>query len=159
PPEPYREGRHIIRFRDTGVFQGRDKELRELENAWASNKRIITIVGIGGSGKTAIAVRWANSKVSGRNHSGVESYFAWSFYNQGLDGSSAGTTDEFFIDAFEFFGDPEAAAEKEQWRKGRRLAELVGTRRTLLILDGLETLQYPPGPRAGELRDGSMIAL
>jgi hypothetical protein len=31
--------------------------------------------------------------------------------------------------------------------KGERLANLVARRRTLLVLDGLEPLQYPPGPQ------------
>lgn len=44
--------------------------------------------------------------------------------------------------------------------KGRRLAELIGQRRALLILDGLEPLQYPPtSPRAGQLRDAGVAAL
>ena len=37
--------------------------------------------------------------------------------------------------------------------KGQALADdRLGTSRTLLILDGMEPLQYPPGPMAGELR-------
>src|SRR5439155_10704705 len=44
--------------------------------------------------------------------------------------------------------------------KAKRLAELVGGQRTLLILDGLEPLQYPPtSPLAGQLKDQGMSAL
>jgi hypothetical protein len=42
--------------------------------------------------------------------------------------------------------------------KGERLAKLVADRRTLLILDGLETLQNPPGPQEGRLRDLALQA-
>ena len=39
------------------------------------------------------------------------------------------------------------------------MAKLVGHRRTLLILDGLEPLQNPPGPQEGRLRESSLQAL
>jgi hypothetical protein len=35
------------------------------------------------------------------------------------------------------------------WEKGERLAKLVAHRRTLLVLDGLEPLQNPPGIQEG----------
>jgi hypothetical protein len=41
------------------------------------------------------------------------------------------------------------------WEKGERLAKLVAHRRTLLVLDGLEPLQNPPGPQEGRLREPS----
>src|SRR5262249_44732824 len=40
-----------------------------------------------------------------------------------------------------------------------RLAKLVAHRRTLLVLDGLEPLQNPPGPQEGRLREPSLQAL
>ena len=45
------------------------------------------------------------------------------------------------------------------WEKGERLAKLISHRRTLLVLDGLEPLQNPPGPQEGRLRDPSLQAL
>ena len=45
------------------------------------------------------------------------------------------------------------------WEKGERLAKLVAHRRTLLVLDGLEPLQNPPGPQEGRLREPSLQAL
>ena len=44
-------------------------------------------------------------------------------------------------------------------RRGERLAKLVAHRRTLLVLDGLEPLQNPPGPQEGRLREPSLQAL
>ena len=44
-------------------------------------------------------------------------------------------------------------------KKGERLAKLVARRRTLLVLDGLEPLQNPPGPQEGRLREPSLQAL
>lgn len=46
-----------------------------------------------------------------------------------------------------------------QWEKGVKLAELVRQHITLLILDGLEPLQYPPGEMHGHLRDHGVQAL
>ncbi len=43
--------------------------------------------------------------------------------------------------------------------RGARLARLVGERRGLLVLDGLEPLQYPPGPLHGQLHDKGVAAL
>ena len=45
------------------------------------------------------------------------------------------------------------------WEKGARLAKLIAHRRTLLVLDGLEPLQNPPGPQEGRLREPSLQAL
>jgi tetratricopeptide (TPR) repeat protein len=44
-------------------------------------------------------------------------------------------------------------------RPRRRLAELIQETRTLLILDGLESLQYPPGPQEGQLKDQTLAEL
>jgi hypothetical protein len=45
------------------------------------------------------------------------------------------------------------------WEKGERLAKLISHRRTLLVLDGLEPLQNPPGHQEGRLREPSFQAL
>jgi hypothetical protein len=45
------------------------------------------------------------------------------------------------------------------WEKGERLAKLISHRRTLLVLDGLEPLQNPPGSQEGRLRDPALQAL
>ena len=64
-----------------------------------------------------------------------------------------------FLDAaLNWFGDPESSL-GTAWEKGERLAKLVAHRRTLLVLDGLEPLQNPPGPQEGRLREPSLQAL
>jgi len=45
------------------------------------------------------------------------------------------------------------------WKKGEVLADLVRESRTLLILDGLEPLQHPPGPQKGRIKDPAVQAL
>ena len=83
--------------------------------------------------------------------------FGWSFYRQGKSGGSS-SADEFIDAALAWFGDPDARL-GTAWEKGERLAKLIAHRRTLLVLDGLEPLQNPPGPQEGRLREASLQAL
>jgi hypothetical protein len=73
---------------------------------------------------------------------------------------SGASADHFIREALEFFGDSAMAlCPASAWDKGARLAQLVAQRRTLLILDGLEPLQHPPGRQSGELKDPAVTAL
>jgi tetratricopeptide (TPR) repeat protein len=83
--------------------------------------------------------------------------FGWSLYRQGTTGG-ASSADEFLDAALTWFGDPDPRI-GTAWEKGERLAKLVAHRRTLLILDGLEPLQNPPGPQEGRVREPSIQAL
>jgi len=138
---------------------GRDADLARLARTWKERKvRLLTLVAFGGVGKTSLVGRWAG-ELSGRGFDGAD-YFDWSFYSQGTRDHSTASGDAFIDSALRFFGD-EAMADsaRDGWSKGARLAEILGSRRALLVLDGLEPLQYPPGPLAGELRDPAMTAL
>jgi tetratricopeptide (TPR) repeat protein len=83
--------------------------------------------------------------------------FGWSFYRQGTSGGTS-SADEFIDAALAWFGDPDPRL-GTAWEKGERLAKLVAHRQTLLVLDGLEPLQNPPGPQEGRLREPSLQAL
>ena len=87
----------------------------------------------------------------------AELIFGWSFYRQGSSGETS-STDEFLDAALNWFGDRNPR-HGTGWEKGERLAKLVAHRRTLLVLDGLEPLQNPPGPQEGRLREPSIQAL
>src|SRR4029077_18832976 len=64
-----------------------------------------------------------------------------------------------FLDAaLSWFGGPDPRL-GTPWEKGERLAKLVAHQRTLLVLDGLEPLQNPPGPQEGRLRAPAIQAL
>ncbi len=138
---------------------GRDAELAALDAAWADSKiHVVTLVAWGGVGKTSLVTKWV-ANLATRDLDGAD-YFDWSFYSQGSSDRSNASADPFIDAALRFFGD-EATADsaKSPWDKGARLAQLVGARRTLLVLDGLEPLQHPPGPLAGELKDPAITAL
>lgn len=138
---------------------GREADLARLDAAWADpGIRVLTIVAFGGVGKTSLVAHWA-AGLATRGYDGA-AYFDWSFYSQGTREQGGASADQFINRALEFFGDVErAASASSPWDKGARLAQLVGERRALLVLDGLEPLQYPPGPLAGELRDPAITAL
>lgn len=139
---------------------GRDQERTALDKAWHDpGTHVMSIVARGGVGKTSLVATWGAS-LAQRAYDGAR-YFDWSFYSQGTREQTTASSDAFIAAALEFFGDPELARSATgPWDKGARLAGLVAAQRTLLVLDGLEPLQYPPGsPLAGELRDPALAAL
>jgi hypothetical protein len=95
--------------------------------------------------------------MAAEHYRSAELVFGWSFYRQGTGGDSS-SADEFLETALAWFGDA-AARIGTQWEKGERLAKLIMHRRTLLVLDGLEPLQNPPGPQEGRLREPGLQSL
>jgi hypothetical protein len=95
--------------------------------------------------------------MAAKHYRSAELVFGWSFYRQGTSGDTS-SADEFLDAALNWFGDPDPRL-GTAWEKGERLAKLVAYRRTLLVLDGLEPLQNPPGPQEGRLREPSVQAL
>lgn len=137
---------------------GRESELAFLDAAWENPRiKIICLLASGGVGKTALVNKWLRRMT--RDHfSGAEMAFAESFYSQGTKEGGQVSADPFIAKALEWFGDPDPA-KGSAWDKGVRLAELIRQKRTLLILDGLEPLQYPPGPMGGRLKDPGLASL
>jgi hypothetical protein len=138
-----------------------------LSDTWGKVRRaespranVLTFVALGGEGKTSLVAKWA-ATLAADHWPGCDAAFAWSFYSQGTREQNTASSDLFLAAALTFFGDPATAnSAQSAVDKGKRLAELVGERRSLLILDGLEPLQYPPtSPLAGQLRDPGMAAL
>jgi len=146
---------------------GRESETKLLSDAWkqvigGEKKRphVLTFVALGGEGKTALVSKWA-ADLAHEDWPGCNAVFAWSFYSQGTREQMAASSDSFLAAALAFFGDA-AMAESAAgaFDKGRRLGQLVGGQRALLILDGVEPLQYAPtSPTPGELKDQGLAAL
>ena len=137
---------------------GREEELARLDAAWDDERtHVISIVAWGGVGKTSLVAHWMG-RLSADGWRGARRVFDWTFYSQGTREQSSASADPFVNNALTFFGDPDPTA-GSPWDKGARLAGLVAASRTLLVLDGLEPLQYPPGPMAGRLKDPTLQAL
>lgn len=143
---------------------GRDEYLNLLNRAWVDPAvHIVSIVAWGGVGKSALAARWL-ANLAAEDHRGAESVFLWSFYSQGArtagSGPQAASADTFIQEALTFFGDLDPSQGLPHVR-GERLAGLVAKQRAILVLDGLEPLQFPPGSagRDGRLKDPALQAL
>lgn len=122
---------------------GRDRQLEELDDAWINGLHVVSIVAWGGVGKTALVHTWRN-RLSTRTDC-PELLFEWSFASQGTRDRGAVPVDDFLRAALRFFGDVKfAESGATSIEKATRLAAVVGQRRALLVLDGLEPLQDPP---------------
>jgi tetratricopeptide (TPR) repeat protein len=129
-------------------FFGRKAEQRSLNQAWGDNTgtAIIELIAFGGVGKTALVQYWLGT-LRAASWRGAKRVFVWSFFSQGTGDDRQASDDQFLAKALDWFGvalDPTASP----WEKGRQLAQAVLSVRTLLILDGIEPLQYPPGQYA-----------
>jgi transcriptional regulator with XRE-family HTH domain len=161
PSMPASEGPRIYlaALPPTGsVFRGRKEEMVALSALWNDPRtNVVTVIASGGTGKTALLTRWL-ARMHTDGYRGARSIFGWSFNGQGGSEEGAGSSDAFLSKALRWFGDQDSE-HGSSWDKGERLAQLVRKERTLLILDGLEPLQYPPGPREGDIRDPGIKSL
>jgi serine/threonine protein kinase len=147
----------VARLPVTGsdVF-GREEDIAFLEAAWTNRQvNVVTIIAWAGVGKSTLVNHWL-ARMAAEHYRSAELVFGWSFYRQGTSGGSS-SADEFLDAALAWFGDSDPRI-GTAWEKGERLAKLVARRRTLLVLDGLEPLQNPPGPQEGRLHDPSLQA-
>ena len=136
---------------------GREEDIAFLDAAWANRDvNVVSIVAWAGVGKSTLVNHWLG-RMAAENYRSAQLVFGWSFYRQGTSGGTS-SANEFIDAALAWFGDRDTQI-GTAWEKGERLAKLVAHRRTLLILDGLEPLQNPPGPQEGRLRDPFLQAL
>jgi hypothetical protein len=136
---------------------GREDDIAFLDDAWANQRsNVVTIIAWAGVGKSTLVNHWLR-RMAAEGYRSAELVFGWSFYRQGTTGKTS-SADEFLDAALTWFGDPDPRL-GTAWEKGERLAKLVAHRRTLLVLDGLEPLQNPPGSQEGRLREPSLQAL
>lgn len=82
------------------------------------------------------------------------------YYIPEIRGRSVDSTETFLFEALKFFGDEDMAnSPASRVEKANRLGVLVSEQRALLVLDGLESLQHPPGRNKGEIKDRAMADL
>ncbi|HWW75486.1 MAG TPA: toll/interleukin-1 receptor domain-containing protein, partial [Pyrinomonadaceae bacterium] len=136
---------------------GRERELELLDEVWDDrDTNIFVLVAMGGVGKSSLIKHWLD-RMAREGYRGAERVYEWSFYSQGTT-DQAVSADLFIDSALRWFGDANPAQGSPR-DKGERLAELIRRERTLLILDGLEPLQYPPGRQEGRLKDPTLRVL
>ena len=135
---------------------GRDAELARLDAAWADPViNIISLVAEGGAGKSALVNEWLN-RLRADNYRGAAMVLGWSFYSQGT--KERVTSSDGFLDwavaKLDIKLDGTSATQKAE-----KIAEALMRRRVLLVLDGVEPLQYGPGPQPGQLKDQGLRTL
>ena len=157
---PHRQIRSGGTHRPRGGTEAPQRRLGKARSGRNRAPHVLTFVALGGEGKTSLVAKWA-AELAHQDWPGCDAVFAWSFYSQGTREQTAASSDLFLKEALTFFGDAAMAGSAQgAFDKGRRLAQLVGERRALLILDGLEPLQYAPtSPTPGELKDQGIAAL
>jgi len=157
---------------------GRTEELTSLQRAWNSGialrdevpeklgappgkHNVMIFHAMGGAGKTALITTYYRLMERG-GWMGAEAVYVWSFYSQGTDEQRQGSTDEFFFHALNWFGYKGNISNLSPNRRALELAKLVASRRTLLVLDGIEPLQWPTTQGrliAGSLKDTALREL
>jgi tetratricopeptide (TPR) repeat protein len=138
---------------------GREDELDELRSAWsARDTSILTIIGYGGTGKSALINNWLR-EMRDSDYRGARRVLAWSFYSQGTRENLV-SADPFIDFAFSWLGD-DSSKYRNPVSRGLELAKLIKQHNFLLILDGVEPLQHPLSTPdvGGLLTDASMRAL
>ncbi len=137
---------------------GRVEALSMLDEAWEDPEaNVLCLVAWGGIGKTSLVNKWL-MQMGAEDFRGAERVFGWSFYSQGTSESKEASADGFIAEALGQFGDDDPTA-GSPWDKGERLAQLIREQKTLLILDGVEPLQYLPGGMKGRVKDAALEAL
>ena len=141
----------------TSMLVGRDAELSILRDSWNNQSHnLVTVIGWGGCGKTALLNHWL-AEMATAQYKGAERVFAWSFDSQ-AEGGQVATSDQFIDAALRFFGAEESQS-ASVWERCRRVTALFQGSRSILILDGLDRLQEPPGRGGGELREPALKML
>ena len=140
-------------------FVGREAELAQLDQAWGDpHTPVLSVVAFGGVGKSALVAAWLE-RLRSENWRGADYVLGHSFYSQGSRDDAQVSAEGFIDEALQFFGDPNPEV-GSAWDKGERLARLVRQHRTLLILDGMEPLQWgATSVEVGRIRDQGLTAL
>ncbi|MBI5633476.1 MAG: TIR domain-containing protein [Nitrospirae bacterium] len=148
----------IDRLPVTGMeLFGRQKEMELLDKAWDEGKlNAVSFVAWGGVGKSTLINKWLES-MKEDNYRGAQRVFGWSFYSQGTS-EKATSADLFIKEALQWFGDHDPK-DGSPWDKGQRLADLIRKEKTLLILDGLESLQAEHDFEKGKIKDPALSVL
>jgi tetratricopeptide (TPR) repeat protein len=157
PPEKPKPKLDLDRLPEpTTKLVGREAELAQLdENLKDPKKAIVAMIAAGGVGKTALIWEWLQHLQP--DYGGATRVFSWSFYNQGSQ-QKLNSSAPFFEAALPFF-DYEGTIPKDEIEKAKALAECLRDHYSLLILDGLESLQHPVQIQNGELTDVALKEL
>lgn len=143
---------------ETERLFGRGDELGWLHHAYQHPQiKVVSLIGSGGVGKSSLTRYWLENQDF--TPQGTKRFIGCSFYSQGPR-EDAGSSDQFLIQILETLGEKEPNR-LSPWDRGQRLADIIADEPTVLVLDGLEPLQYGPGVHnlGGQLKDPGIRGL
>lgn len=144
---------------NSGKLYGREEEIADLFEAWNQGKKnILQISGPSGIGKSSLINEWL-SRMDSDNYWGAEKVYIWSFYQGFGVLRNSEFVGSFIRQALQWFGDADVAQQKSPLVQASRLAQLIKKSRTLLVLDGLQELQYQRGARFGQTHNPAVSLL
>ena len=140
------------------LLVGHDRELALLDDTWADpHTHIVEFVAWGGVGKTTLVNKWLAGLAA--KELPPDAVFGWSILQPGRGGREA-RVGRIRSSRRRCAG--LATPTRTPAARGTRGSGWLSgccRERTLLVLDGLEPLQYPPGELGGRLRDPGMASL
>ena len=137
---------------------GREDEMAMLENAWQGGVvNTVVLHALGGAGKSALLRTFVDERLE-NGGDGADRIYGWSAYSQGSGTQKRADADGFISQALKDFGF-QGEPPRDAVERARELARLVQQQRVLLLLDGLEPLQDPPGVNKGRLKDKGLKEL
>jgi len=137
---------------------GRDDEMEMLRDAWRGGKvNAVVLHALGGAGKSALLRAFVNERLAAGGD-GAERIYGWSAYSLSTSEQGRADADGFITKALGDFG-YDGPSLRDPVARARALARLIQRERVLLLLDGLEPLQDPPGVNKGRFKDKGLAAL
>lgn len=133
----------------TAHLIGRDAELEKI-NFWQAHKGVLVWVGESGTGKSALV----RSYLEQQCWPDGTRFIGHSFSRRGHHDSSRA----FLLDALEQLDTPHEAHAIDD-ELGRLLAGAIAAEPCVLVLDGIESLQYEDSKPAGKIQDRGLTAL
>jgi WD40 repeat protein len=133
---------------DVSIFYGRQSELETLEQ-WVIREqcRLVTVLGMGGIGKTSLVVKLAHATLSEPSHSPFQ-FILWRSLR------NAPPVEELLADLIQFLSQQqETNLSTDLTGRLSQLLQYLRTARCLLILDNAESI-LQGGDRTGRYRSG-----